>query len=540
MPTTIEIWRSVTGIDPADFVLLPPVTDGNPFQALDTPVVPGQLYIYKARRRDTASGLYSDFSPLAYVRGPYPGGNMSGTTPNTTTPSGIQSKLGIGIQATPAGAVKAARLLDRTQGSMDTEIKRIKRKAVHNHAGTVGHVNGVSETMGQLSIEVTPESCDEMFCSFAGAPTTVPVSGPTAPAAPTAVIIGAAGAGNASYAIIASNAQGDSAASTALVVNTVPTALSAANAVQVNISPVAGATLYKVLKGGQLLGITNTLSLIDQGQPTVAYVAPAAPVGNVQTYLVGMPSRPTLPVSILDHRGNSIFLFGGCVTDKLGLSFDKGQQEPFTLTADMKALYEVVGYTEAQLGLDTAGTDPLGAYGVAPGCQMLIAGAACDVQKFTSTLDGAQTEKQTLSGFMGPNSFFRQGSAHSVSATAYFSSESEMDRYFGVVSPVGPYGLQNQVIYFPIYLVVSNPPNAAGIVNQFILQLPYATYEKVGQPYKGKDAIMQELTIYPDIDLVSGTDAIIQTVNSRTNAGIITPGTLVTPVPGNGQYSYTN
>lgn len=539
MATTIEIWRSVTGIDPADFSLLITVADGSPYQGLDTPVLPGQLYIYKARRRDTTSGTYSDFSPLAFARGPYP--NLGGTMSiNTTTPSGIQSKLGIGVQATVAGAVKAARLLDRTAGSLDTEITRIKRKAVHNHPGTVGHVNGVAKTSGQLSLEVTPESCDELLCSFAGAPTTTAVSGPAVPVAPTFAIIGAAGTANASYTVVASNAQGDSAASTALVVNTVPNVLSAANAVQINITPVAGATLYKVLKGGQLLGVTNTLALIDQGQATTAYAAPAAPVGNLQTYLVGMPSRPALPVSLLEHRGNSILLFGGCVTDKLGLKFDKAQAEPFTCTADLMALYEVLGYTEAQLGLDTAGTDPLGAYGIAPGCTLLIAGAACDVQNFDVTLDGAQAEKHTLSGSMGPNSFFRQGSNHSVSATAYFSSESEQQRYFGQVAPVGPYGIQNTVIFFPIYLVVTNPPNAGGIVNQFILQLPYATYEKVGQPYKGKEAIMQDLTIYPDIDLVTGTDVIIQTVNSRTNSGIITPGTLVTPVPGNAQYPYTN
>jgi hypothetical protein len=538
MASQIEIWRSVSGTTDEDFSLILTVSDDEPFTGLDTPVLPGYLYIYKARRLDSTLG-YSAFSPLAYGRGPWPnqGMNIMSGSLSTYTNPGWQTKIGVGIEPTPGAAVKAARLFDRVSGSLDTTITKIERKAMRNHPGVIGHVNGIAKTAGTLTLEVTPESLDELLCSMFGAPVTTAAAGPAAPAQPGVTVVGTAGAVSASYTVIASNAQGDSAASTAKAITTSSAALSGTNYNLITITPVLGATLYKVLKGGLLLGTTTSLTFQDIGQATSVYAAPAAAVGNIQTYTLG---SSFLTVSILELRGQSVILFGGCQMDKLGLKYDKTASDPFTITADMMALYQCMGYTQAQLALDTAGSDPLGAYGVAPSSIMQIAGALADISSFDATIDRNLGDKQTLSGYMGPNSHYLQGSKHSVKATLYFSSEAEMQRYFNQVNVSGVYGVAPGVAYFPIAVTTTNPANAAGIVNAFNLEMPNCTYETLGAPVKGKDAIMQDVGIYPDIDPVTGTDVILQTVNSRSNASIITPTSLVTPVPGNALYPYTN
>ena len=550
MSTQIEIWRSVSGISPEDFSLLATVADaagGNPFYNLDTPNIPGQLYIYKARRYDTVQAAYSAFSPLVFAHGPWPGlSSALGAPPmsieNPITNVGFNSKIGIAVEPAPGSLAQANRLLNRVSGSLLSDLALLEQQAIRNHPGSPGVVRGISKIGGGLVLEVTPESDDELLSSFFGAPTTTGVAGPAAPSTgPTATVVGAAGAATVTYSLIARNAQGDSIASATTTVNTANAALSATNYIQLVWNAVPYATSYVLLKGANILGIVTGLSLQDTGQATQgAYAAPAAAAGNIQTWKNGIAM---LPVSLLEQRGASVFAFGGCNGNKLSISYDKTQGTPFQVTAEMMALYEVLGYTQAQLGLNTAGFDPLGDYGIAPSTVAYFAGSPADCQSYKADLDNNLGEKHTLSGYIGPNGFFKQeNKGHSFSSTLYFSTESEYQRYFGQVpgAPVGPYGVLKPVNYFPINIVTTNPVNAGGIINQFILFLPYATYRKVGAPIKDKGAIMQDVEIGAYIDPVTGTDVIIQVVNSRTNANIITAGTLVTPVPANAQFPYIN
>lgn len=546
-PTTvIQIWRSVTGISPEDFSLLDTVADANPYYQLDTPVVPGALYIYKSRRYDASQAAYSDFSPLVFARGPWPGaftvpgGIMS--IENPVTQVGFNSKIGIGMEPGAGQLSLAARLLNRVSGSLLSDLSLLEQQAIRNHPGSPGVVRGISKIGGGLVLEVTPESDDELLCSFFGAPTTTGVAGPATPSsAPTATVVGTAGTTALSYTLIARNAQGDSLASAAASVTTANAALSAANYVQLAWNAVPYATSYVLLKGANILGIVTGLSLQDTGQATSGvYAAPAAGSGNIQTWKNGLAM---LPVSLMEQRGASVFGFGGCQGNKLSLSWDKTQSTPFQMTAEMMALYEILGYTQAQTGLTTAGFDPLGDYGVAPSAVAYFAGNPADCQSYKADIDNNLGEKHTLSGYVGPNGFFKQDNkGHSFSATLYFSSESEYQRYFGQIpgAPVGPYGVQRAINYFPVLIVVTAPANAAGIVNQFILSLPYCTYHKVGAPIKDKGAIMQDVELKAYIDPVTGTDVIIQVVNSRSNSNIISPQGLVTPVPANAQFPWTN
>ena len=544
MPTIIEIWRSTTGTTPEDFTLLASPADSAPFYALDSPVVPGQLYIYKARRKDTSSGLFSAFSAFVFARGPWPGQfpYFGGLMPieNPVTNVGFNSKIGIGVEPVSGSLVQANRLLNRVSGSLVSDLALLEQQAIRNHPGSIGVVRGVSKVGGGLVLEATPESNDELLSSFFGAPVTTTVSGPTTPlTAPTAAVIGTAGAVTIAYSLIARNAQGDSTASTAVTVTTANATLNATNYVQLSWNAVSFATSYVLLKGTAILGIVIGLTLQDTGQATAGvYAAPAAATGNTQTWKNGLTM---LPVSLLEQRGASVFGYGGCQGNKLSIKYDKTQSTPLQISAEMMALYEIVGYTQTQLGLNTAGFDPLGDYGVAPTTVVYFAGIPADCGSFTADIDNALGEKQVLAGYTGPNAFFKQeNKGHSFKATLYFSSESEYQRYFGQVSPSGPYGVGRAVNYFPVSIVTTSPVNAAGIVNQMALTLPYATYRKVGAPIKDKGAIMQDVEIGAYIDPVTATDVIVQVVNSRSNSSIVTPGTLVTPVPTNSQFPYTN
>ena len=553
MATSIEIWRSAGSTVPESFSLLATVADSTgsvPFYSLDSPVVPGQLYCYKARRYDTAQAAYSAFSPPVFARGPWPGatsfiGGTSvpyGTIENPTTNVGFNSKIGIAVEPVAGSLVQAGRLLNRVSGSLTTDLSVLEMMTIRNHPGSPGVVRGVSKIGGGLTLEVSPESCDEMLSSFFGPPVTTGVAGPAAlAAAPVAIVVGTAGAAALTYSVIARNAQGDSLASPTVTVNTANAALTAANYVQLTWQAVPGATSYVILKGASILGIVSALSLQDTGQATQGvYAAPAAGAGNIQTWKNGLAMTP---VSLSEQVGVSFWGYGGCQGNKLSIKYDKTQSTPFQVVAELMALYGILGYTPAQLGLSTAGFDPLGDYGVAPSTVAYFAGLPADCALFEADLDNNLGEKHALSGYIGPNGFYKQeNKAHSFKATLYFSSEAEHQRYFGLVpgTPAGPYGVQRSIQSFPISVVTTAPVNAAGIINQFILTLPNAVYRKLGAPVKDKAAIMQEVEIGAYIDPVTGTDVIIQVVNSRSNASIITPSALVTPVPANAQFPYIN
>lgn len=192
--STIEIWRSKTGVSDDDFSLLTTVADGAGGEtALDSPVLPFQLYIYKARRLDGASGLYSAWSPLVYARAPWPAfstftrdPNMSTTIQNTNT--GIRSKMGFGLEAVEGQPVKAQALLDRVSGSPNMELEQIKRKSLRNNVGLTGAVNGKATITGSgINVEPCPESITGPLCAFLGAPAITVTPAVVAAAGPPAV-----------------------------------------------------------------------------------------------------------------------------------------------------------------------------------------------------------------------------------------------------------------------------------------------------------------------------------------------------------------
>lgn len=559
MSASIEIWRSKGGtIWPDDFSLMTTVADGAPWFSLDSPTVPGQLYIYRARRLDNATGIYSGWSPYAFVVGPYPAGANPMYNYNVGANPGFVTKAGIAIEpSTPAPGqpCKSSRLLSLI--SLDpgkSGMKRIEREDWRGLPGVTGVINGEAEYSLKLTVAATPESFDELLSAYFGAPTTAAVAVPATPSTPVITNGGTPGVATYAYKIVARTGSTapasyyDSAKSAAGSTTTGNATLSPTNFNTITWTAVPGATQYLVLNSttSHIVAVTQGLTANDTGVDMGAYVAPSSPTGNQQLWNTNIGGLyASIPVYFgQDAAGNNMLrLYSGCRGDKLSMKFDKKSSTPFRLECDLKALYEIDWYNVAlsTIGFDTATYDTLDPYSEAVAV-VSIGGILADCTSFTASIDRSLQSKDVLTGYAGPNCFYQGGAKHKLTATLVFSNDAEKQRYFGQVNATGQYSQINKVLYFPIQLLVANPVNGGGIINQFGIYSAYAAYDTVGEAIKDKNGlIMQDIEIIPVIDPGStATDIQITNINSRSNASIITAGTLITGVTGGGINPYSN
>ena len=534
MTQVIEIWRSVTNTDLSDFTLVQTVPDGawslsNNWSWVNTPVNSAQLYIYITRRFDSVSGLYSPFTALRMITGPEPQGNNMNI--NSTTYPGFGVRAAIGIEATYNALAKATTYLEYVSGAFTGGPEIAESDASRGVPGVTRVVRVRGDYTGQFVFELTPESMDEMFCLGMGAPVTTTVAVPATPLILAGAIVGTPGAVTGIYTVIAVNAQGDSAASPALTLTTLNAVLNGTNYVSLTITPVQGAVYYKILKGAALLGTTNTLSFLDQGQATSAYAAPSAPAGKQQLWST---NGAFLSGSLSMISGPINKIYGGVVAGKYGLKFDPKNKKPFRLTADLVAASVFAGLTQSQLGLNSAATDLLGGFTEAV-ATLQIAGSIADAETWGIDVDRNFKQKHSGTGYFAPSGQYLGGAKHKLMAKLWFSSDSEKQRFWGDVNAAGAYSLQAGILYFPVQLAMSQPVNAGGIVNSFGAYGANMTYKIVHETSNGKDeAIMQDVELLPLVDPgVTATDLQIWNINSRTNANIITPGTAITGLPAN-------
>jgi hypothetical protein len=155
---TIEIFRSLGGLSEHHFTQVATFdNDGStPFTWPDTPVTPGQLYIYKARRKRTSDSAYSDWSNLKFAYGPYP---EAGAPIMADTFTGLTAVLARGnaIEATSAGGaqVKATELLHFTGHNFNTEMGRANSVALMNsYAAVTDETPARSLVRGPVSTEM--------------------------------------------------------------------------------------------------------------------------------------------------------------------------------------------------------------------------------------------------------------------------------------------------------------------------------------------------------------------------------------------------
>jgi len=159
MAITIEIQVSSGGLADSHFSNLTTLPDtGGVFSFANIPVVPGQFYIYRARRRDTslpAAFEYCDWSLFAYARGPYP---PTGDSHMADPITGARTELGIGLEATEGTAVRAQKKVEYLSGKIEPNMAPVTSRALRaTPAANKKAIHGPASFAGDFSVEATPE-----------------------------------------------------------------------------------------------------------------------------------------------------------------------------------------------------------------------------------------------------------------------------------------------------------------------------------------------------------------------------------------------
>ncbi|RYG86622.1 MAG: hypothetical protein EON58_21525 [Alphaproteobacteria bacterium] len=162
MAKTIFVEVSTTTVAPSAFTPLTSYPDsgsGAPFTFDHKPVEPGQLYIYRARRHDSTSGLYSDWA-YAYVRGVYSPLSERDTTmidPNQVWTSAYEA-LFVAVEGFEKVPTKAVYRVAMVSGGFDNQVdivnSSVKRDTVTARQSTL---KGMFKYSGDYQIEVRPE-----------------------------------------------------------------------------------------------------------------------------------------------------------------------------------------------------------------------------------------------------------------------------------------------------------------------------------------------------------------------------------------------
>lgn len=302
-------------------------------------------------------------------------------------------------------------------------------------------------------------------------------------------------------------------------------------------SKVAGTIKHTVTPEGLTRAICALL-----GDPTTvttpAHVSggpndPAIPAFYTHTWL-DTPG-PRSAVTINEQKGPLFICHPGSVAAGLTVSIDKTQNTPIEWDMEYMSLNQLHYPSLTALGLDTAGMDPLPAFGPSQ-AQVSIAGAVTDdAQKMALAFKNNTKSRDVLNLFRGPTGFYKGKTDLTLTLDMFFSTDAEMKVFFGVLdAQATPYGASKRVRTVPFQTMMQSELNANNYLNQFFLICPRCSYKKVGQAVNGPDEIKQAVELRAYHDPGTGSCFKLQAVNGETHAAIIAPGTAVTAVPANG------
>lgn len=440
MADQIQLFRSVTGTDPADFALIQTILDTTPAACTwpdPGPFQPGRTYIYEARRLDP-SGAVSAYSAPVFVTAPYP----IGADTMAQTATGVQTKIGMGREVTYGSPVLCQKLIDRKSGTPEIEFMNPEHESLRNITTDVEEVPGIAKTNGQVKVTVTPEGLSRPLCSLLGDPTTVATA---AAAGPPAV------------------------------------------------------------------GAFNTHTYIDSFAQT--------------------------PQTIQEVKGPMFLVYPGAKAEGLTVTVDKTQNTPVEFDFTFNALNKLVIDTEAHIGTDVAGFDPLPAFGPAQ-VQAIINNLVTDnARKFSLALKKATSARDVLNQYLGPVAHFITKTDLTGDIDQYFDSDASMKIHFGNLDASStPYGASKRIRTIPLQFIFLSEVNAANFRNAIILTATKCSYKKVGQAVQGPQEIMQNIAWKAYHDPAVGSCFTLQIVNSETLATITAPGTGLAAgtVPANG------
>ena len=450
--------------------------------------------------------------------------NVSGVE-MTFTATGAFAIIGIGLEPSEGTLVASQRLLDRTNGSIETDLTAIARKSYRNQAAVAGFVAGASKTAGQLTIEPTSEGISKLLIAAFGNPTSTLIAGGT-------------GSGATATATVTGGAV------TAFTVTAPGTGYSSPPSVAITGGGGTGAAGTAVLGTAGAAGTVVSITVTSPGTgyasaPTVT-LSPAA--SFYQHVFTDGFTQGT--VSLHEKRGNTFFSFGGCRCNGITATVNKTQGDPVTLMFDMMSLYEILDMPAASIALDgSVGYDVNGAFSPTNVSAIFNNVLTTAAQSLTIHPSKAVTERQVLDSFRGPNSHFVEQSNNTGNATLYFGDELALNKYFGLLEAAsGARGASKSIIPVPLKLQITYNVDANGNTPGMTLFFPAAIYQRVGQPYRGPGAIMQDIAIMTQHDPATSTSfqVILQNYETAgTGAGqIAAVGTTITGVPANLQNAY--
>ena len=529
MAIHIQFWRSDSGTADSDFNLIDTIPDASPFSWTDpSTLTPGVVYAYKMRRYDDVFLTYSPFSDIVFVRGAWPivayppqreYNNMSTSTLETYV--GIASKLGIGLEATEGQPVLAQKLLDRVSGSLELDRTIIARKSLRNNAAITGVVPGIANVAGDIVLEPTPEGISALLCAFLGMPTSV-VNAPT-PAVTVAFSGGTPTGAAKAYAVVSGGAV------TSIVM--VDQGAGYTSDPTCTVSGGSGTTTITSITrtGGKITAVTIGASS--------GYAAQTVRGSATHTWTDGFDQ---FTATISELRGNSVYCFPGARVSSMSIRVDKEQTEPLNLSASLVALNQIMYAAMSDLGLDVAGYDVLPAMPAVETFFKISGSVSADCKSVDIRMNKNLQKRHVLDGYMGANSHYMQRSEHSATATLFFSTEDELKQFFGQAEGVStPYGALKDILYVPLEIDIISPPNGYGYNNEMSIVFPNATYQKLGAPVRGPEAIMQEITILPILDPTTNTSLQVAITNGETLSSFTSFGTAVSAVPANDVTAFT-
>ncbi len=548
MAITIEIWRSVTSTTPEDFTLLASIPDASPFSFVDTDQIPQALYIYKARRHDSVTDLYTDFSPLVFARGAWP---IGVATMALSVVSGRQSILATAIQADEVTPAKAAHIQPRISGDSEMTLDDPSVEDLNGTATTESEsVPGESDVSAAYDIVVRPEIITDLLCALMGAPSTS-AGGGTAPliAVGTPSTTGGTLLDNVDYYFKTAYIRSDAPEGYTLPgpEGTANTGTGGTNTNKISIaSPAAqtGATTYAVYVGTIMGGAKYLVGTQTIGSPylfTTALTAgqqalAAIPVGayNIHTWSTGFSQ---LPITIVDKQGATRFVNVGCRCAGLKVSFDKTGKKAVSFNWDWKALNQFPTDSDASCGLNTAAADVLAAFGLSQVWCSIAGGAVASTngKMVDLTITPILEPVPTLNGYRGPLQHAVTGMNISGSLNLYFDGEAALKSFFGVNdNQTAPYGATRRKLTTTLTVTMRSEINSSGFYNQIIFTLPKIQYKKNKRNIDGPTLTMQGIDFVAQYNVGTGVAGTIKVHNALSNGTIITPGTSMTVVPANG------
>jgi hypothetical protein len=590
----VEFWWSLRGTPNSFYPLIsvPEATnsDGSP---ANTPIVtshsgliPGKRYFYKSRREMIPDGpnppVYSDFSPVYEAVIPF----LPGTKGKLMEPKfGSGTILGWGIQPLnePHDKPRQAQwIVENTSGKVRAELQTFASRALRNTtARRIKSSAGRALFPFSFPIEATPNGMlPGVMTSLFGIPTTTRVGGTlvtlganvlvsatsmTVTALPAAIAAGSVL--NFTVARTVTLTADAAAGDLALTVSAIPSAIplgtvlnDGTNFIKVTANATLSATSLVVsalpvdLPSGTVLNYTQNRLITTSADAaasatTIAILAAGSALTSGNTALYGFKYRhewknqKAYQVGTFTQLiGDYVYAAPGAFVNQYEFNVDFDMDTVITPTIQGNALNDLNRYSLADAGLDIAPSDNLNAFTMIDALFKVNDVVSDDTKSVTVSVNRNGKPKGRLKRVRGVARHTPGITDITMTLNSFYTNEEFRQRYFGYSTDPGePFGANCKIVYFSCSLEFASCPVLPGDLSyEMGVKFPKASIETDDNPVNGPDEIMEDTTVTPNWDSVTGTDAIFWIVCDQSLSDIMTPFAPITPVNANHVSEYVS